>query len=631
MLRIYFENLSDSLKNGMMEFGKEYDFEVISSKDESNIAVKCEFVSDSILEVMRNDDNVVIRYCNETHIFRALGEVLRNISDKNYSSLETVFFDDICVMFDYSQGNQATKPKHLKKLILRFAAMGITSFMMYLEDGYEVEGEPYFGYMRPKYRFSDIKMLDDYAALFGIEIVPCMQTLGHLSNPLRWGVYNDIRDGNSTLLAGCDKTYELIRKMLVAASAPVRTKRIHIGMDEAWNLGLGQYIKKNGYQKASEIFKAHLNKVVGIARELGLEPMMWVDMFFRVALEEMGIISETFKTDMDINFSEEIIRNNPSLVYWDYHDNADQTDNMIRQCRKLSENLIVAGAIRNNRGFACKQAINDKNANTVLPICKKEGVRRIIATVWGDNCPEGSNYSALLGLQLYAEHGFAKEVDRKKLYNRFKFCLKCNPKAFEELRLFDEPCGITEPDTIANYNFSKYLLWQDPMLGLFDKNLEGLEMKKHYAVLAEKMHIYAEENQEYNKFFEFYSAAASALAEKSELGIRLHKAYFDGTLEKMTVEIESAIEAVRKLYSAHRDFWFTVNNPVGWEILDMRYGALLCRLETTALRIDDYLRGNIDEIPELEEKQLYYNGEKNMPQELEYPKIVSACNVGIIE
>ena len=101
--------------------------------------------------------------------------------------------------------------------------------------------------------------------------------------------------------------------------------------------------------------------------------------------------------------------------------------------------------------------------------------------------------------------------------------------------------------------------------------------------------------------------------------------------EKVKSEISDAINAVKKLHEIHREFWFTVNNPIGWEILDMRYGALLSRLETTISRIEDYLSGKISNIPELEEKQLYYNGDKNMPQELEYPRIVSACHMEIIK
>ena len=126
--------------------------------------------------------------------------------------------------------------------------------------------------------------------------------------------------------------------------------------------------------------------------------------------------------------------------------------------------------------------------------------------------------------------------------------------------------------------------------------------------------------------------AAQALAAKADLGIKLHKMYKDGAeLAKVEPLITRAIDAVKKLHNLHRDFWFTVNNPMGWEIFDLRYGAVLCRLETALLRFKDYCSGKIPNIPELEEKQLYYNGAKEMPMEINYPRIVSASHVETVK
>jgi hypothetical protein len=254
-----------------------------------------------------------------------------------------------------------------------------------------------------------------------------------------------------------------------------------------------------------------------------------------------------------------------------------------------------------------------------------------MVTIWGDNAPEGNHFSSLLGIQLYAEHCFSEVVDKVMWYSRFEFCAKCNPKAFEDLKLFDMPCGIKEPDTIVNYNFSKYLLWQDPLLGLFDANIAELDLKTHYEKLANSMKVHAVSNPEYKMFFEFYEAAAVALSVKADLGVTLRKLYKNGgKLDDIRTNIVSAITVIKNLHRIHRDFWFLVNNPMGWEILDNRYGALLSRLETALVRFEQYFDGMITNIPELEEPRLYYNGRETMPQELEYTRIVSASHTEII-
>lgn len=626
MIKVFIDGMDGHLVVGMQSFAREYDFQLVQDSSVADLSIKLDKTEEKILEVNRNGKSVKINYCFDAHIFRAIGLVLQNISDTDYSSCETVFFDEVCVMLDVTQGSQLPKPENVCKVLLRFAAMGITAFMLYMEDSYEISDEPYFGYMRSKYTFDELKSIDDCAYSLGIEAIPCMQTLGHLSQILRWKVYAPVKDTASTLLVGEEKTYELIRKMLENASKPFRTKRIHIGMDEAWGLGLGNYLNKNGYVDKTEVFSRHMKRVMEITAGLGLKPMMWGDMFFRAVLGETN-----YYTDKELHFSKEFtssIPENLGIVYWDYHDHGDVTRNMLSQLKKFNREIIFAGAVRNNRGFACKHDINTRTASCTLPICKEQGIRKVMATAWGDNCPDGSIFSALLGFQLYAEHAFSKEVSEEKWYNRFKFCAKCEPKAFEDLRYFDEVCGIVEEDTIVHYNAAKYLLWQDPMLGMFDANIKELELEEHYDRLAKDLSRYAAENCEYTKFFNFYAAAARTLSKKSRFGVRLHDAYKSGTgLEEIKTDIAELTESVKELWDIHRDIWFAICKPIGWEVMDMRYGCLLGRLRTTACRIEDYLAGNIKSIPELEQPQLPYNGEEGLPQELEYLKIATASNV----
>lgn len=44
-------------------------------------------------------------------------------------------------------------------------------------------------------------------------------------------------------------------------------------------LGLGNYLKENGYKKGSLIIREHCNRVVDICRKLELKPMIWSDMY----------------------------------------------------------------------------------------------------------------------------------------------------------------------------------------------------------------------------------------------------------------------------------------------------------------------------------------------------------------
>lgn len=88
--------------------------------------------------------------------------------------------------------------------------------------------------------------MDDYAAESGVELVPCVQTLAHLEQFLQWDVNRDIKDNDCVLMIDEPKTYAWIRAALTALRRCFRTNRIHIGMDEAHGVGLGEYYQKHG-------------------------------------------------------------------------------------------------------------------------------------------------------------------------------------------------------------------------------------------------------------------------------------------------------------------------------------------------------------------------------------------------
>ena len=149
------------------------------------------------------------------------------------------------MMLDMSRGGVMTV-EAVQQLIDAHAALGLNLMMLYTEDTYTVPEAPYLGYLRGRYTEAELRALDDYAASSGVELVPCIQTLGHLEQFLQWEVNREIRDNASVLMADEPKTYEWIRSALTAIRRCFRSRRIHIGMDEAHGVGLGRYYQIHG-------------------------------------------------------------------------------------------------------------------------------------------------------------------------------------------------------------------------------------------------------------------------------------------------------------------------------------------------------------------------------------------------
>ena len=81
--------------------------------------------------------------------------------------------------------------------------------------------------------------------------------------------FADITDINDILLIDEPKTYEFIERIFASIAKNFISRNVHIGMDEAYLVGLGKYLDKHGYCNRFELLNRHLAKVSEIARKYG--------------------------------------------------------------------------------------------------------------------------------------------------------------------------------------------------------------------------------------------------------------------------------------------------------------------------------------------------------------------------
>jgi hypothetical protein len=565
------------------------------------------------LRVELRGQEATVYHQGKTAFFRGLGLLAEAGSGADFSVSEPVAFRSIGPMVDVSQGNAVPRLSFVKGLLRKMAAMGLNLIMLYCEDSYEVPDLPFFGYMRGRLSSADMKEVDDYADMFGVEVVPCIQTLGHMYDVLKWETFAHVRDDPHTLLVGADETYELIERMVVAASAPVRSRRIHIGMDEAWNLGLGNYLVRNGYRPKIELMAAHLPRVLEIVARHGLEPVMWSDMFFRATSPTNSYDQPGSELTTEARSA---VPPGVDLVYWSYHswDKAFYREWLERHVDMAGGRPpVFAGGISNWRGWAPNYGMSFTATSAALAACKEVGVETVLATLWGDDGTECDLEACLLGLQLYAEICYGDGTCEDKLARRFKTCCQGEMADFMALKDIDEAPGV-EKDNPESCNPSEYLLWQNPMMGLFDANVAALPVAAHYKKIAEKLSDARERNAAYRDVFELYEKLCAVLALKADLGLRLREAYSradHGALDELaSTGLPATSQALRELRAVHIRRWHQVYRPFGWEVMDARYGAALSALETARWRIGEYTQGRVGRLDELEEPRLPFDGKE---------------------
>ena len=488
----------------------------------------------------------------------------------------------------------------LKTYFDYLAKMGYNAVQLYTEDVYEIEDEPFFGYLRGKYSHEELKELDSYAKSKGLELIPCIQTLAHLGCVTRWPEYfNTCVDTGDILLAGDERTYQLIERMFAACAECFTSRRINIGMDEAHMVGLGKYLDLHGYQNRFDILLAHLKRVSDIAEKYGFRLMMWSDMFFRL-LNNGGYYCENSEMPQDVL---EMIPENIELIYWDYYNTEkEHYDQMIRAHKQFRNKIVFAGGSWSWSGFVPSNKFSIEAWRAAIRSCEENQIDDITVTCWKDDGAECSLFASLPTL-LYAAEFFNGNFDEEKIARKFYRLTGVELNVFLNLEKlnFGEEIGIQNP--------SKYMLYSDPFLGFLDQTAHGITGKEFAPIKAG--FIKGTKSRRFGYIFKTIASLCDVLEIKYILGLRTRDAYKKNDKNELISLIEDYKETenrLEKFYLNFRNQWDKESKLNGFEVHDIRIGGLIRRIKHCREVLADYVAGKINRIPSLEEEIIPYNG-----------------------
>lgn len=508
-------------------------------------------------------------------------------------------FERLGVMLDCSR-NAVMKPEKIKEFIDILAKIGYNTLELYMEDTYEIEGEPYFGYLRGGYSAAELKDVDAYAREKGVELIPAIQTLAHFNNLAKLPHYEDIIDINDILLVENEKTYALIEKMFKTLGETFSSRLVNIGMDEAHLIGLGKYLDLKGFADRYELLFKHLERVAAIADKYGFTIHMWSDMFFRI-----GNKGKYYGNDLCVSKDlSKRIPHNVELVYWDYyHIKSEDYETMMSAHKSINKAFWFAGGAWCWGGFAPFNGYTMKAMKAAIRAADKYDVKNILVTMWGDDGKECSFFSLLPSLYAIKQYSLGN-FDENAIAIGFKSCFGID---FNDFMLLDIPNLLPvkheELETPC-----KALLYCDPFLGILDDLVEK-EGEIPYAAYALKLAKAGERTGKYRYLFDALSSLCNALVFKYDMGVRLRKAYKSGNksiIGQICGELDITIARVGEFYKNFRALWNHENKPFGFEVQEARLGGLKMRLTSCKERLEDYINGKIDRIEELEKEILPY-------------------------
>lgn len=502
---------------------------------------------------------------------RALSLIAFHKNEACFHIEESPRFTHLGAMIDVSRAG-VMRVEKVKEFIDRIALFGANELMLYTEDIYQLEDYPHFGYLRGAYTDEELREMDDYGYALGVELVPCIQTLGHFDQYLTWGAETaDFRDTNSVLLCDCAETDRFIEAEIKKMRSVFRSRRIHIGMDEALDVGLGQYLRLNGFTDRFELLKRHLKKVCNLCEKYDFAPIMWSDMFFRTGSKTNDYYD--LETQMPDNISQGIP--DCEMAYWDYyHDDRATYREMFRLHRNLKRPISFFGGLATWYGFVPNYQWADTMSAAGMKACIEEGVQHVSATLWGDDGCECDYFRSLCSFAYFSEACYHQDPDdRAHIENFGRFMTGITKQEIEAANLFHQ----------FGHILGKRLIWADPFYKLLGYPLEEGNLPEQMMAAGNAL-LQSDE----------YTARLLRIAAmKGTLHLKMQNDYKNG--KDLTVYrdelLPNLMTEYKRLSELHIENFLALNKPFGVEKIQIRYAGTLARLQYAIGVLDDYING----------------------------------------
>ncbi|MCX8036241.1 MAG: family 20 glycosylhydrolase [Candidatus Sumerlaeia bacterium] len=330
-------------------------------------------------------------------------------------------------LLDVSRGRVPTLD-HLKWLARTLSHFKINMLQLYVEHTFQFQFDPDIGAGCSPLTPDEICELDRYCQSRHIELVPCLQSFGHMGFILSLPKYRNLaeivqfdnwwaatwrqRMRGMTLSPVRTDSYLLLRSLYAEFLPCFASPFFNLNADETWDLGKGLGRKQAERIGVGALYVKHIRRICAMARTFGRRPMIWADVIYHYP-ELLGKLRE------DIMFLD-----------WGYNH-----DSPFARCKTMHDYgkpfFVCPGT------SAWDQVFPDVwnatlNIRRFVAAGKEHGAHGVLNTDWGDcghfNMPALSLHGAILGAAMAWNEG--RPADDEAFDRAFS------------LHLFDDARGV---------------------------------------------------------------------------------------------------------------------------------------------------------------------------------------------
>lgn len=282
------------------------------------------------------------------------------------------------IMLDVSRGKVPTRTT-LEGLVDLCSRLRLNVLMLYIEHTFDFRRHPEIGHDASPLDAETILALDAYASERGVELIPCLQSFGHMERLLSIDRYAHLAesDRNWSVSPSRPETYDLLAELYDEFLPLFRSSRFNANCDEPFDLGRGRPGSRVPRKTPGRLFTDHVEKLEGLAHRHAKRLMIWADFAHR-------------HPDLISRLDRKVV-----LLDWWYEARFD-ADRIRKLRRKGFEVWACPGTSSWNSLFP--RAENSRqNIRRWADAGRRHGAAGLLNTDWGDF----GHYNAL-GVSLYS-------------------------------------------------------------------------------------------------------------------------------------------------------------------------------------------------------------------------------------
>ena len=312
-------------------------------------------------------------------------QTLRQIHTQNPAALpRLMIFDgpDLSVrgfMLDISR-TRVPLQSELFALIAALGRLRVNQLQLYIEHTYAFTGHAEAWGEASPLTAEQIRELDVACAAVGIELVPNLNTFGHMERWLRHPRYRAMAEcpaGWIHPLTGQFKAFpgtlkpdqtslDFVAALLDDYLPHFTSQQVNIGGDEPWELGQGASKEAVAARGKHRVYLDHLKKLCALAQARGRTVQFWGD----ILLEDLALAQEAPAGTIP--------------VVWGY----DAGHPFNEQCGRLHElgrTYLVAPGTSAWQSFTGRLDNALTNQTEAIGAALRHGAQGVLLTTWGDN------------------------------------------------------------------------------------------------------------------------------------------------------------------------------------------------------------------------------------------------------